>query len=302
MSGSTTNLDLIATSQAQKEVTANALFDAASASMMLGRRASTCSALTWGYYGGGMIVSGVPTVIANGTVALTASSTNYVEADGNGVVTANVIDFTVGAYPLYKVVTGSATVTSYIDYRISYAVFTGNGTVTSVAASVPAEFAVAGSPITAAGTLAITKAVQNANKVWAGPTTGADAEPVFRALVQADLPAQPFDVHAFYPGIPTASAIVVRVPVARAVGFVADFVGSYGKASAAATASMAFDVQKNGSSIGTITFAAAASTATFTTAAGAAQTLAAGDVLSIIAPATPDATLADPGFVLAGTR
>lgn len=113
---------------------------------------------------------------------------------------------------------------------------------------------------------------------------------------------QPFDVHAFYPGIPTASAKVVSVPVARAVGFVANFSGSYGAASAAATASTAFDVQKNGSSIGTITFAAAASTATFTTTAGAAQSLAAGDVISIIAPASPDATLADPGFVLAGTR
>lgn len=114
--------------------------------------------------------------------------------------------------------------------------------------------------------------------------------------------AQPFDVHAFYPGIPTASAKVVRIPVARAVGFVANFAGSYGKASAAATASTAFDIQKNGSSIGTITFALGATTATFVSAAGAAQSLVAGDVLAIISPATPDATLADPGFVLAGTR
>lgn len=111
-----------------------------------------------------------------------------------------------------------------------------------------------------------------------------------------------FDVHAFYSGIPTASAIVVRVPVARAVGFVADFVGSYGKASATATASTAFDIQKNGSSIGTATFALGASTATFVSAGGAAQSLAAGDVISIVAPGTPDVTLANVGFVLAGTR
>ncbi len=32
--------------------------------------------------------------------------------------------------------------------------------------------------------------VQNANKVLAGPTTGADADPAFRALVAADLPAE----------------------------------------------------------------------------------------------------------------
>lgn len=62
------------------------------------------------------------------------------------------------------------------------------GTVTSVAQTVPAEFSVSGSPITASGTLAITKATQAANLVWAGPTTGAAAQPTFRALVMADLP------------------------------------------------------------------------------------------------------------------
>lgn len=178
---------------------------------------------------------------------------------------------------------------------------TGSGTVTSVAASVPAEFSIAGSPVTTIGTLAITKANQAANLVWAGPASGAAAQPAFRALVAADIPAQPFDVHAFYPGIPTASAKVVRVPVARAVTFPDDFAGSYGVASATATASTAFDVQKNGSSVGTITFALGASTATFVTAAGALS-LAAGDVLMIVAPGTPDVTLADIGFVLAGTR
>lgn len=114
--------------------------------------------------------------------------------------------------------------------------------------------------------------------------------------------SSPFDVHAFYPGKPIASATVLRVPVARAVGFVANFVGSYGSSSVASTAIKAFDVKKNGVTIGTITFAAGATTATFTTAAGAAQSLVAGNVLTIVAPAVSDATLTDPGFVLAGTR
>lgn len=114
--------------------------------------------------------------------------------------------------------------------------------------------------------------------------------------------SQPFDMLGFYPGLPTASAILLRVPAARAVEFMANFAGSYGTAGAAATASTAFDIQKNGVSIGTATFALGATTATFTSAAGAAQSLAAGNVLSVIAPATPDATLADVGFVFAGTR
>lgn len=64
-----------------------------------------------------------------------------------------------------------------------------SGTVTSVALTAPAEFIVAGSPITTSGTLAITKATEAANKVWAGPTTGSAAQPTFRSLVAADLPA-----------------------------------------------------------------------------------------------------------------
>lgn len=117
MSHSTTLLDLLATSQAQKEVTANSLFDAASPAMLYGRRASTTAALTWGYYGGTVLVAGVPTQIDNGTLALAASATNYVEATSAGVVSANTTGFTAGRTPLYTVVTGAASVTSYIDQR-----------------------------------------------------------------------------------------------------------------------------------------------------------------------------------------
>ncbi len=62
------------------------------------------------------------------------------------------------------------------------------GTVTSVALTAPAEFAVAGSPVTTSGTLAVTKANQTANTVWAGPASGAAAQPAFRALVAKDVP------------------------------------------------------------------------------------------------------------------
>lgn len=65
----------------------------------------------------------------------------------------------------------------------------GSGSVTSVGLTMPAEFTVAGSPITTSGTLAVTKANENANTVFAGPTTGGAAAPAFRTLVTADLPA-----------------------------------------------------------------------------------------------------------------
>lgn len=65
----------------------------------------------------------------------------------------------------------------------------GAGTVTSVAQTVPAGFAIGGSPITSSGTLAISYATgQTANLFLATPngSTGALAE---RAIVGADLPA-----------------------------------------------------------------------------------------------------------------
>ncbi len=68
---------------------------------------------------------------------------------------------------------------------------TGAGTVTSVGLSLPAIFTVTGTPVTAAGTLTATLAAQAANRIWAGPTTGANALPTFRALVAADIPANP---------------------------------------------------------------------------------------------------------------
>lgn len=65
----------------------------------------------------------------------------------------------------------------------------GAGTVNSVALTMPSGFAVAGSPVTNAGTLAVTRATQGANLIEAGPASGAAAVPTYRALVAADLPA-----------------------------------------------------------------------------------------------------------------
>lgn len=62
------------------------------------------------------------------------------------------------------------------------------GTVTSVGLTMPNLFSVAGSPVTGAGTLAVTLVNQSANTVLAGPTTGA-APPTVRALVAADIPS-----------------------------------------------------------------------------------------------------------------
>jgi hypothetical protein len=82
------------------------------------------------------------------------------------------------------------------------------------------------------------------------------------------------------------------------VTFAAGLSGSYAKARVAPAGSYTITIQKNGASIGSINFAAAATTATFTFSS--TVTLVPGDVLSFLSPATPDGS----GYfwTLTGTR
>lgn len=65
----------------------------------------------------------------------------------------------------------------------------GGGSVSSVGFAAPSIFTVSGSPVTASGTISLSLANQAANSVFAGPTTGVAANPSFRTLVAADIPA-----------------------------------------------------------------------------------------------------------------
>lgn len=88
-----------------------------------------------------------------------------------------------------------------------YGTSSASGTVTSVALSLPNVFTVSGSPVTTSGTLSASLATQNANKLFAGPATGSDAAPTFRALVAADIP----DLSGTY--LTTSSASATYLPL-----------------------------------------------------------------------------------------
>lgn len=113
-------LDQIAENQQDKEVTANENFEAVQTSAIFGRHASDTSALTWAYYGGSFLASDGSIVnVASDDLTLAPSTTNYIEANpATGAVTVNQVGFTVGRIPLYQIVTGPATVTSYTDKRV----------------------------------------------------------------------------------------------------------------------------------------------------------------------------------------
>jgi len=117
MADSTTKLTQLTTAQAGKETTVNELTAALSIASPLSRRQSS-SGLSWDYYGiDRWHINATATTKANTTLTLTASSTRYVAADRALAVTDNATAFPADKLALYKIVTGTATVTSYEDHR-----------------------------------------------------------------------------------------------------------------------------------------------------------------------------------------
>lgn len=112
---------------------------------------------------------------------------------------------------------------------------------------------------------------------------------------------QPFDTPTFFPGVPTASQVMQRIVYARPVTIPAGLTATVCSAGTAATAQTDIDLQKNGVSFGTLTFAAAGTTCSLTSAAGASFN-GTTDVLTILNANPADVTLADIAITLAGTR
>ncbi len=96
------------------------------------------------------------------------------------------------------------------------------------------------------------------------------------------------------------SQVLLDNPLPAVCTFAVSLAGSTATLNVAATAQTDFDVQKNGVSFGTIRFAAAGTVASFISASGA--TFAIGDILTVIAPASPDGTASTIGFTLVATR
>jgi len=112
---------------------------------------------------GTQTISGAKTF--SGTVALGSSATATTPTTGDNTT---------------KVAT-----TAFVQSALSGS---GLGTVTSVALTAPSFISVSGSPITSAGTIALSLASQTANQVFAAPN-GSNGTPTFRSLVAADIPS-----------------------------------------------------------------------------------------------------------------
>jgi len=109
----------------------------------------------------------------------------------------------------------------------------------------------------------------------------------------------PFDAGGFVGGIPTDGLEVLRLPAVRDFEFPTTMTGSAGDAGAASTGDVSFSLQKNDVEFGTMRFNISG-TATFTAASATSFDASVPDVLTVVAPATADGTLADIGYNLLG--
>lgn len=115
--------------------------------------------------------------------------------------------------------------------------------------------------------------------------------------------SQPFIVASWKNGVPNNSERVLGFTVPSGVTGIdlpAGATNSSCEAETAATSQADFDLQKNGSSIGTIRWAALGTVATFVSVTNTQFT--GGDLIEIIGPGTADGTLADLYFTIYMTR
>lgn len=107
----------VSETQANKVTSINELFEAMLPAGDFGIDRDATSLLTFGYYGGELVVDGALTTIADGTLSLTQSATNYVERTQAGTVSANTSGFTAGRVPLYEITTTTTGISSIVDRR-----------------------------------------------------------------------------------------------------------------------------------------------------------------------------------------
>ena len=132
-----------------------------------------------------------------GTVVLTAASVGALDSTG-GALSGN-LTFTGGATAVVPApVNGDdATNKTYVDAAIAGAATGGTVTSVDVTSNSPSVLTATGGPVTTNGSIALSFATQAMNTVFAGPASGADATPTFRALSNADIAGLTLDEGTF---------------------------------------------------------------------------------------------------------
>lgn len=110
----------------------------------------------------------------------------------------------------------------------------------------------------------------------------------------------PYNLSVYAEGALTTSEIFLLHVLPYAIEIPSGAGASQAKSNVAATSSTTITINKNGSSIGTIVWSASGTTGAYTFASSIS--FAAGDIITLVAPSSADATLADVGITLAAFR
>lgn len=183
---------------------------------------------------------------------------------------------------------------------------TGTGTAVNGTISLPVTLTNTGvvtalgyTPLNSTGGTVTAMAVTGSLSAPTQPASDNSTNVATTAFVQNALANSiPYDLTGGFSGTGSASQIILQYISTRTVAFPANLAGSAGYAGTAATAAAAYVVIANGSSVGVISFAASATSATFSCNA---FTLTPGIVLAVHGPATADTTLANVSITLNGS-
>jgi hypothetical protein len=110
-----------------------------------------------------------------------------------------------------------------------------------------------------------------------------------------------YDISFFAAGKPVASEVVLRHAVVRAFTISTTATDHKAYSGVAASASSVYNIQKNGSTFITVTFAASGSTGTVAVTNSSLCTVSIGDSITAVAPATQDTLLSDVYMTLKGS-
>mgnify|MGYP001626388505 CR=1 FL=1 len=181
---------------------------------------------------------------------------------------------------------------------------TGNFSISSsVAGFAYAQVEITGT--TAAGTTSISVSQIKVELGGNGPTFWSDEASQLLLAKTSDLSqtvkTYPYDIAGGANGTLNSSQTVLNFVSPRNVTFPANFSGSVAVAGTAGSGSTTFNIDINGSNVGTLTFAANATTGTFSSTSTNSITLNAGQVINVSVSGTPSANLANVSFTLEGT-
>jgi hypothetical protein len=139
-----------------------------------------------------------------------------------------------------------------------------------------------------------------ATEGWRAWVQDEDAQVVWTGTAWKQIAPSIVAVGTFSEAAPTSSQILLDWVFVEDVTFADDFAGSRATVGTTPTSTFIATIQKNGSNVGTVSISTGGM-ATFATTAGALSCVA-GDLLTVVAPASADATIARLRITLKGTR